>query len=168
MLTSSIEVLGGLIVALVLVALLVRRLGSQSALATYREEMPGQEQDKTLKEASASPRLTGRFIALTEMSDLERALERSEDNPVWIFQHDPFCPISRAAWTEVARYDGNIDLVDVAGRHALVRAIEARTGVRHESPQVLLLRHRQAVWSASHFAITAAAMTKAASRADAT
>jgi bacillithiol system protein YtxJ len=68
----------------------------------------------------------------------------------------------------VARYDGNVDLVDVASRHDIVRAIEARTGVRHESPQVLLLRHRQTVWSASHFAITAAAMTKAASRAAAT
>jgi bacillithiol system protein YtxJ len=48
--------------------------------------------------------------------------------------------------------------VNVSRDRAVSRAIEARTGVRHESPQALVLRGGQAVWDASHFAITAEAV----------
>jgi bacillithiol system protein YtxJ len=51
--------------------------------------------------------------------------------------------------------------VDVRRDRAVSRAIEAQTGVRHESPQAIVLRHGKAVWDASHFAITAEAVTGA-------
>ena len=41
------------------------------------------------------------------------------------------------------------------------REVEARTGVRHESPQAIVLRNGAAVWNASHFDITAEAVTEA-------
>jgi bacillithiol system protein YtxJ len=52
-------------------------------------------------------------------------------------------------------------LVDVTSGQALSHAIEERTGVRHESPQVIVLRHGKATWHASHFAITARAVADA-------
>ena len=39
--------------------------------------------------------------------------------------------------------------------------IENRLGVAHESPQVIVLRNGQVVWNASHFKITADAVTEA-------
>src|SRR5260370_40958592 len=41
------------------------------------------------------------------------------------------------------------------------RKLEERTGIRHESPQLLVLRSGRVVWSASHFAITRGAVTQA-------
>lgn len=125
--------------------------------------MAGPEKAEVSKGPGTPSQVHTRFAALTSVPDLEQLLERSEEGPVWIFQHDPFCPISRAARKEVAQFDGEVGLVDVTNRHELARAIAARTGVRHESPQVLFIAHRQAAWTASHFAITAAAMAKAAS-----
>jgi bacillithiol system protein YtxJ len=58
--------------------------------------------------------------------------------------------------------------------HAWVRVIEERPvslhlaerlGVRHQSPQALLIRNGAAVWNASHHAITASALQNAAARA---
>ena len=51
--------------------------------------------------------------------------------------------------------------MDVRRHHALGQAVAARTGVRHESPQVLLLAGGGAVWSASHRGVTAAAVAAA-------
>jgi bacillithiol system protein YtxJ len=39
--------------------------------------------------------------------------------------------------------------------------IAEETGIRHESPQVILFRGGQAAWSASHGAVTLAAMRAA-------
>jgi bacillithiol system protein YtxJ len=51
-------------------------------------------------------------------------------------------------------------LVDVRAERPLSQQIAARTGVRHESPQVIILRHGAAVWSASHDEITAGAILR--------
>lgn len=39
--------------------------------------------------------------------------------------------------------------------------IAAETGIRHETPQVILFRKGQAAWSASHGAVTLTAMRAA-------
>ena len=102
---------------------------------------------------------SGGFASLADTAALDEAMERSHGAPVLLFLHDPYCPISRRAWGEMQRLaEGPLAdafLVNVAQEHALSDAIESRTGVRHESPQALVLRGGKAVWDASHFAITA-------------
>jgi bacillithiol system protein YtxJ len=39
--------------------------------------------------------------------------------------------------------------------------VSTRLGVRHETPQALLIRHGRVIWSASHFRVTAAAVQSA-------
>ena len=51
-------------------------------------------------------------------------------------------------------------LVDVSRQHDVKRAVETQTGVRHESPQAIIVRNGKAVWDASHFAITAEDVAK--------
>ena len=53
-----------------------------------------------------------------------------------------------------------IYIVDVRAQRAVSNAIAARFALRHESPQVLLLRHGRLVWSASHFRVTASAIAQ--------
>ena len=42
-------------------------------------------------------------------------------------------------------------------------AVAAKLGVRHETPQALLIRNGRVVWAASHFRVTADAVKKALS-----
>lgn len=105
---------------------------------------------------------TSPFTPLETVADLDQLLERSHDAPSVLFLHDRWCPISANAYREMSSLDqGAIEktvLIDVTRGRELSRAIEERTGVRHESPQVLVLRDGKAAWHASHFAITATAV----------
>ena len=51
------------------------------------------------------------------------------------------------------QFDGEVALIDVRRFHGLGREVARRTGVRHESPQVIVLRDGEAVWDAHHGAI---------------
>jgi bacillithiol system protein YtxJ len=62
-------------------------------------------------------------------------------------------------------YEGEIVLVEVQRSRELSNEIENRLGVRHESPQVIVLRNGQVVWDASHFKVTADAVADAVSKA---
>jgi bacillithiol system protein YtxJ len=98
------------------------------------------------------------FTPVMTVGMLEQLLARSATAPVLVFLHDPGCGISARAYRELSQLAGPIPLIDVAVARSLSRLIEQRTGVKHESPQVLLLHHGRAVWSASHWAITVAAV----------
>lgn len=102
--------------------------------------------------------------ALTPVTDREalgQLLDRSHQAPVLLFKHDTACPISAAAHREMSQLAEAVSLIDVNSADDVSREIETRTGVRHESPQVLILRNGDAVWSASHYNITAATVAEA-------
>ncbi len=82
-----------------------------------------------------------------------------------VFKHSDRCPISLSALDEVEelerrRPDLAIGLVDVIGRRSLSLAAADRFGVRHQSPQVLLLVHGDVAWDASHFSVRASAIER--------
>ncbi len=97
-----------------------------------------------------------RFVPVPDVAALDPLFARSADGPVVLFLHDGGCPISAAVYRQMTRLGSEVPLVDVRRSKDISRAIEQRTGVRHESPQVIVLRHGRAVWSASHYAITTA------------
>ena len=115
------------------------------------------EQGQESPQAAAKQRAG--FAPLADDDTLAGVFAQSHDAPVLLFLHDPHCPISRRAWQEMQQLPQsaftNAYLVDVSRQRILARAVEAQTGVRHESPQSFVLRHGKAVWDASHFAITA-------------
>jgi len=102
-------------------------------------------------------------MPVTDAAALEGIFAASDAAPVILFQHDPYCPISTRAYWQLARLSAPVPLVDVDAAPHLARLIAERTGVRHESPQVLVLEHGRATWSASHGAITAEAVQHASS-----
>ena len=102
-----------------------------------------------------------RVVPVADSAALDPLLARSQAGSVVLFLHDPGCPISRAAYRQMLRLGGEIPLVDVRRAHDVSRDVEERTGVRHESPQVIVLRQDRAVWSASHYAITTRAVADA-------
>lgn len=95
-------------------------------------------------------------VAVTPTLDLEaiRGVERAV-----VFKHSRSCPVSWAASTQVRRFQKAnpsvpVYTVTVQEDRELSRAIEAQTGIRHESPQVIVFRHGEVVDSASHEGVT--------------
>jgi bacillithiol system protein YtxJ len=101
------------------------------------------------------------FVRITDTKAFEEIANRSKERPVVIFKHSLTCPISGAAYDQMAAFEGEVALIEVQRARELSTEIENRLGVAHESPQVIVLRNGQVVWNASHFKITAAAVAAA-------
>lgn len=98
---------------------------------------------------------------LTTVQELESTFAESKEKPVFIFKHSSSCPISSHALSEyenfVREYDGEdatFTLIMLNSARELSNEVARRTGVKHESPQVLLLVNDNSVWDDSHFEIT--------------
>ena len=96
------------------------------------------------------------FILLTDLDQLDAAVARSSVEPVLIFKHSRTCGTSAEAHEEVSTLlagtlEAPVYLVDVRSARQVSNAITERFGIRHESPQVLLLEGGRVRWSASHY-----------------
>src|SRR5262245_35162591 len=103
---------------------------------------------------------------LRKREDFEQLLERSKTHPVIIFKHSTQCGISDQVYEEFTRFlesAGNITcgLVLVIESRPVSNAIESILGVRHESPQAILLKDGKPKWNASHWSITPDALNRA-------
>jgi bacillithiol system protein YtxJ len=105
------------------------------------------------------------FTPVNDAGALDELVARSHDTPVVLFKHSTTCPISARAHHQMEKLPADvaaqISLVVVQRAGELSRRVAEQTGIRHESPQAIILRNGQAVWSASHFDITAEAVTQA-------
>jgi len=106
------------------------------------------------------------FVKITDTKSFEEMASRSDEQPVVVFKHSLTCPISSAAYEQMAKFEGEVALIEVQRARELSLEIESRLGVEHESPQVIVLRNGQVVWNASHFEITAVAVAEAVSQAN--
>lgn len=104
------------------------------------------------------------FTALTDAQSLEGLFTLSHSQPVIIFKHSTTCPISAAAHRQMSRVRAEVSLVVVQSAREVSNEVAARTGIRHESPQVIVLKNGEVVWSASHFDIQADAVEQAVSK----
>ena len=91
---------------------------------------------------------------------------------VLIFKHSLTCPISHAAFSEFQRFltagapaDLRVELIEVQNARPAAQRVAELTGVRHESPQALLLAGGEVLWHRSHWEITAKSLATAASAA---
>lgn len=76
------------------------------------------------------------------------------------------CPISRAAFNEFEQFTRENEeapayFLHVQESRELSNHIAQVYGVKHESPQALLIENNQVVWNASHWDITKASLKKA-------
>lgn len=88
-------------------------------------------------------------------ADFEQVLQHSAEKPVVIFKHSIACPIS--AWAkrnvEELTAPGDPPVYEVVVQHArpLSNLIATRFGIRHESPQVIVLHEGHPIYDASHY-----------------
>jgi bacillithiol system protein YtxJ len=106
---------------------------------------------------------------LTHLSDLdmlEAAIAESLERPVLLFKHSRTCGISCEALDELrAHVESSVmnaayKLITVQSHRGVSETAAQRLGVRHETPQAILLRGGRSVWNASHFRITATELAR--------
>ncbi len=105
--------------------------------------------------------MASKFVSIADKNTLEEWFTRSKNGPVVLFKHSLTCPISANAYDEMTHVGGDVGLVVVQSARDVSREVETRTGVRHESPQALVLRDGEVVWSASHWNVTARSVAEA-------
>ena len=109
---------------------------------------------------------------LQHIEQLDRLLSESHTRPLLLFKHSFSCGVSAEALDELIDHlnadiiaagvpDPRYAIVTVQTHRDVSNAVSTRLGVRHETPQALLIRDGRVIWSASHFRVTAEAMKKA-------
>jgi bacillithiol system protein YtxJ len=107
---------------------------------------------------------------LTTEADLDAAIQRSFTTAVVIFKHSETCGTSAYAREEVLALLAQSDLaavvylVSVQRSRAISNALSKRFNLRHESPQVLLIRRGVLAWHGSHYRVTADELNAALER----
>ena len=107
---------------------------------------------------------------LIDEKDFDAALKESEERPVVIFKHSTTCGIShhkfydlQADWNakpeDIALY-----YLDLLAHRPTSNLVAQRTGVMHQSPQIIVLRDRRVVAHTSHAYATFDFIVKALAR----
>ena len=101
------------------------------------------------------------FFRIDDRATLENLLTDSSRKPVIVFKHSNACSISSRAYREMEKLGDQVNILEVQSARDVSRELANLTGVRHETPQVIVLRDGKAVWNASHFDVKADDVLKA-------
>lgn len=110
--------------------------------------------------------MNSQLTPLRGLDELEQALADTR-LPLLLFKHSHTCGISAEALDQLLahigerRQDVRYAMVTVQTHREVSNAVSARLGVRHETPQAILVRDGRVVWSASHFHVNAVELGKA-------
>ena len=98
---------------------------------------------------------------LTSVNQLKEVINGSAEKPVLLFKHSTSCSISNMALNSfIRKWTGTqeeIDIyyLDLLGYRDVSNAIAKETGVIHQSPQVIVLKNKVVVYTATHSGIDA-------------
>jgi bacillithiol system protein YtxJ len=95
------------------------------------------------------------FTKLDSNEQLEELFQKSHEAPVLVFKHSTTCPISAAAYRQIEDVDGEVNIIIVQSARNVSTELANRTGIRHESPQAIVLKDGKPVYHASHYNVTA-------------
>ncbi|WP_028595765.1 bacillithiol system redox-active protein YtxJ [Paenibacillus assamensis] len=97
---------------------------------------------------------------ITTHEELQQGIQRSHEGTFVIFKHSTRCPVSSSANEEMKHV---VDVFEPKGiSFGLIYVVENRDvslacadqlSIKHESPQVLVLKDGQVVWHDSHYRI---------------
>ena len=95
------------------------------------------------------------FTQLDSSEKLEELFQKSHEAPVLVFKHSTTCPISAAAYRQIEGVDGDVNIIVVQTARGVSNELANRTGIRHESPQAIVLKDGKPVYHAAHYDVTA-------------
>lgn len=98
---------------------------------------------------------------LTSVDQLKQVIEGTAEKPALLFKHSTRCSISTMALNGFIRgWEGTpeeIDIfyLDLLNHRDVSNAMAQETGVLHQSPQVIVLKNKKVVYTATHSSINA-------------
>ncbi|REJ81300.1 MAG: bacillithiol system redox-active protein YtxJ [Bacteroidetes bacterium] len=92
---------------------------------------------------------------ITSLESLKDALETSWIKPVLLFKHSTRCSISTAALSKLERNWQNSTgveafFIDLLAHRDVSNEIERVTGLKHESPQAIIVHKGEVLYHATH------------------
>lgn len=101
---------------------------------------------------------------LESVAQLDAVFLASNSRPQLLFKHSTRCPVSSHAWAHLKestsqlkdRFD--LHFLDLIQFREVSNQIEQRTGVQHQSPQVICVKEGEAIYNSSHHHIDAGAI----------
>lgn len=97
---------------------------------------------------------------LTQAEQLTDIVRESFEHPVLIFKHSTSCSISAAAkskmerqWPDAGLSNATLYYLDLLRYRPISNEIAEKFGIRHESPQLLLIQNGECRYDASHMGI---------------
>ena len=112
-----------------------------------------------------------RLTPLHDVQSLDAAIAESRERPVLLFKHSRFCGVSCEALDELQSHidgapaDVAYKMITVQTHRSVSDAAAQLLGLRHQTPQAILLRDGKVIWNASHFSITASKLDQALPKA---
>lgn len=106
---------------------------------------------------------------LLDVDQLETVWELSQEKPVLLFKQSTTCPVSAEAFEQFQTFisENSTDLasffVKVRETRPVSDEIAEKLDVRHQSPQILLIKDGKSKWDASHMKITVESISEALS-----
>jgi bacillithiol system protein YtxJ len=101
-----------------------------------------------------------KWINLTSESQFQELMESSKEKAVAIFKHSTRCNISSMVKMRLEKnWQPDEEIIpvylDLLAHRNISNAIESFTGIRHESPQMIVFRNGKPIYNASHGSIDA-------------
>ena len=100
--------------------------------------------------------MSARIVECDSIEMLDQLFIRSRNEPVVLFKHSDSCSISYNVFQDLRSANAEINVVVVQTARGVSDSVAERTGIRHQSPQAIVLMDGKAVYHASHYDITAA------------
>ncbi|MDP2683893.1 MAG: bacillithiol system redox-active protein YtxJ [bacterium] len=89
---------------------------------------------------------------------LDKALEKSNHEPILIFKHSDSCPVSSEAYDEVLKFEKKVEtpifLIVVQDNRDESNQVEQVLEIKHESPQIILVNESHAKLTLNHEDVT--------------
>lgn len=100
---------------------------------------------------------------ISTIEEWDEILDQSKEKPVLMMKHSSTCPVSASAFDAFRRTETDLSkyYLIVQKSRPLSQEIERELEIRHESPQLFLLKDGKVLWKASHYSIMEPAITKA-------
>ncbi|WP_322969738.1 bacillithiol system redox-active protein YtxJ [Faecalibacter sp. LW9] len=81
---------------------------------------------------------------------LDEIDQASFQRPQIIYKHSTTCELNQMIWNQLQQSDLELQYLDLLTYRPISNAIEARYQVRHESPQILIIKEGKCVYHVSH------------------
>ncbi len=97
--------------------------------------------------------MNANFIEFNKAEKLEELFQASHKEPVVFFKHSITCPISANLFEEMSKVESTVWVIVVQNARSISNEISKKTGIRHESPQTIVIKNGQPVYHAAHYDI---------------